>query len=476
MPTNPDTGHQERSASRDGWIVLAVSVAAISMIAALVAAGIAVRGGGDGESVATGGSETFQVSLVDAGGVMSIEPSTIEIAPGTEVTLEVTNDGTMPHDIALMGETGTALLDPGESETVNIGVIQESTQAWCTVPGHKEAGMVMDIVVSGAAASTGAVASGGVDYGDTAVWDAGATPSAEFVARDPDAPPMEPRPGGQVHEIDMRATETVIEVAPGVTQEVWTFDDMVPGPILRGKVGDVFRLTITNEGAINHSMDFHSSKVAWADGEADLMQDIAPGESKVYEFEAKHAGFFMYHCGTAPALHHIGNGMFGGMIIDPPDLEPVDRELVLVQSEYYFGPEGEAGSLAKMQEVDFDAVVFNGYANQYTHEPIADIEVDERVRIWVLDAGPSENSSFHIVGTIFDTMWKEGAYHLRPDDTRGGVQAMDLQPAQGGFVEMTFDQPGRYLIVTHKFSNVGLGALGFIDVGDFELGDEMGSH
>jgi nitrite reductase (NO-forming) len=118
-----------------------------------------------------------------------------------------------------------------------------------------------------------------------------------------------------------------------------------------------------------------------------------------------------------------------------------------------------------MQRQAFDAVVFNGYVNQYQHAPIR-VEPNERLRVWVLDAGPSENSSFHIVGTIFDTVFKEGSYMLRPDARQGGAQALDLQPAQGGFVELTFDEPGLYPIVTHKFANVGKGALGLFQAGD----------
>src|SRR3546814_16416781 len=105
-----------------------------------------------------------------------------------------------------------------------------------------------------------------------------------------------------------------------------------------------------------------------------------------------------------------------------------------------------------------DYVVFNGYVNQYQHAPIR-VEPCERIRTWVLDACPNENSAFHIVGTIFDTVYREGAYTLRPDATRGGSQVLDLQPAQGGFVEFTFDEAGLYPIVTHKFANGGQDAM-----------------
>ena len=183
----------------------------------------------------------------------------------------------------------------------------------------------------------------------------------------------------------------------------------------------------------------------------------------------------MYHCGTPPVIHHIGRGMYGAIIIDPPTLPPVDHEYIFVQSELYFGPEGGPGDLTKMVNEQHDAVVFNGYHSQYVHSPIR-VEPGDRIRAYVLDAGPSENSSFHIVGTIFDTMYKEGEYSLQPGSpNRGGAQALDLQAAQGGFVEFTLDEQGKYAIVTHKFANPGKGALGFFQAGE-PLSDEAGGH
>jgi nitrite reductase (NO-forming) len=270
----------------------------------------------------------------------------------------------------------------------------------------------------------------------------------------------------------MTATESVVEVAPGVKQQAWSFDGKVPGPALRGWVGDLFTITLVNDkrNKLGHSIDFHASKVAWNDE----MRTINPGEQLVYQFQAKHAGIYMYHCGTAPTLHHIGNGMYGAIIVDPPGLPKVDHEYLLVQSEQYYGPQGQPGSLRKMQNESLDAVVFNGYATQYKFRPIR-VEPHQRVRVWVLDAGPSENSAFHIVGTIFDTAYKEGEYLLRPGAGRGGAQVLDLQPAQGGFVEFTFDEPGLYPIVTHKFANVAKGALGLFQAGEVKA-DSGGGH
>ncbi len=433
------------------------TVVIVTLLVPLVA--VLVSSGGDNGGTAStgGGVEKVAVEI----GEFYVKPATIQVPVGAELVLTVKNVGTMPHDLRLEGgKAGTKMLDVGATEEVSLGQIDATTQAWCTVPGHKEAGMVLDIQVadSAAQASTSGhdmTASGGASG---ATIDFAAAPGPDWKPFDPT---LAPAPGGTEHKITFHATETVMEVAPGVKQEMWTFNDQVPGPILRGKVGDIFTITLVNDGKLGHSLDFHASKVAWNDE----MRTIQPGESLIYQFEAKFSGIWMYHCGTAPALHHIGNGMFGSVIIDPPELAPVDHEFVFVQSELYLGPDGQPGDLSKMQAFTPDAVVFNGYVNQYQHAPIR-VEPGQRIRAWVLDAGPSENSAFHIVGTIFDTVYKEGVYLLRPNATRGGSQILDLQPAQGGFVEFSFDEAGLYLIVTHKFSNVGKGALGVFQAGE----------
>ena len=454
ITTSTDAGRE----GKDGLVVLSVLGAVIAIVIALVGAGFGMRaideaeGGGTGV-VATGEPVTFDLEV----GELYVKPASIDVPAGSEVIVNVTNVGVMEHDLKLRGATGTDLIPPGGKVTASLGVVQSTTEAWCTVPGHKEGGMVLEINVTGSAPVTGG-GGGGSAAASGAEIDFAAKPAADFTPFDP---ALKPAPGGREHTITMRATEKVIEVAPGVTQEMWTFGDVVPGPMLRGRVGDIFTITLVNEGKIGHSIDFHASKVAWNEE----MRTIAPGESLVYQYEAKHAGIFMYHCGTAPALHHIGNGMFGAIVVDPPALPAVDHEFILVQSELYTGAEGKPGDLAKMQNEDHDAVVFNGYVNQYLNHPIR-VEKDQRVRVWVLDAGPSENSSFHIVGTIFDTVFKEGTYVLQPDGRRGGAQALDLQPAQGGFVEFTFDENGLYPIVTHKFANVGKGALGLFQAGE----------
>jgi nitrite reductase (NO-forming) len=121
--------------------------------------------------------------------------------------------------------------------------------------------------------------------------------------------------------------------------------------------------------------------------------------------------------------------------------------------------------MTKMMNATQDAVVFNGYVNQYKFAPLK-VMPNERIRVWVLDAGPNENSAFHVVGTQFDTVFKEGAYLLRPDNAaHGASQTLDLQPSQGGFVEFSLHEAGTYAMVTHKFANVAKGAVGLFQAG-----------
>lgn len=250
--------------------------------------------------------------------------------------------------------------------------------------------------------------------------------------------------------------QKLLEVAPGVKQMMWTFGGQVPGPVLRGHLGDVFNVTVVNDMPMSHSIDFHASQTSMTDN----MREIAPGKSLTYSFKAQYAGIFMYHCGTVPALQHIGSGMYGAVVVDPPDLSPADHEYVIVQSELYFGPQNGAADWNKMTSAKPDAVVFNGYYNQYKYSPII-AKAGDRLRFWVIDDGPSEISSFHIVGTIFDTVYKEGNFLLAKGDA-GGSQALDLMPGQGGFVELTVPEPGMYALVNHKFADANDGALGMI--------------
>ena len=269
---------------------------------------------------------------------------------------------------------------------------------------------------------------------------------------------------GTVHDIDMPIIEKDMTVADGFVVHVWTFGGQVPGPTIRVHLGDTVHVHLTNTATMSHSIDFHASQTAMND----QMVEIKPGATFTYTFTADYAGVWMYHCGTAPALHHIANGMFGMVIVEPKGgLPKVDKEVAIVQSEWYLGAQKEPVDYAKANAAAPapDFVVFNGVANQYKDNPIA-VPTKGRVRVFVLDVGPNIDSSFHVVGTIFDTVTKEGIQLVKGNAGGWGSQAVDLSPAQGAIIEFSPQEDGMYPMVTHAFNFVGKGAIGLFMAGD----------
>jgi nitrite reductase (NO-forming) len=409
---------------------------------------------------------------------LSIEADVDEIPAWATVTFTVVNEGAIPHDAAV-GSTGSAMLNTGESDTFTVDAPGSGELTLiCTVPGHESGGMRLALPIIGGDAEPVEAATDPGAGGETTVAAASADNADAY---DGDKPPLErrdpmlpPAPGGDVHDITWTIEERVMQVAEDVWQEVWTFEGEAPGPTLRVNVGDTINLTLKNpeDARVGHSIDFHASQVAWNDE----MRTINPGEELLYSFEATHAGVFMYHCGTAPALHHIGNAMHGLIVVEPEGgLPDVDHEFFFVQHEYYLGPQGEPGALDKMAKTaaEPDLVVFNGVANQYLDEPI-EVGVEDSIRAWVVNNGPSADSSFHVVGTIFDAVVKEGMELSADNPGRWGSQALDLAPAQGGYVEFTLATDGLYPIVTHAFNHTGAGALGLFKAGDG--GDAAGAE
>jgi nitrite reductase (NO-forming) len=269
---------------------------------------------------------------------------------------------------------------------------------------------------------------------------------------------------GTVHDIDFPIIDKDITVAEGFVVRTWTFGGQVPGPTIRVHLGDTVNVHLTNEGSMAHSIDFHASQTAMNR----QMIDIAPGETFTYTFTADYAGVWMYHCGTAPALHHIANGMFGMVIVEPDGgLPEVDQEVALVQSEWYLGAQKQPVDYAKANAAAPapDFVVFNGVANQYKDNPVM-VTTKGQVRVFVLNVGPNVDSSFHAVGTIFDTVIKEGVILAKGNAGGWGSQAVDLSPAQGAIIEFSPQEDGMYPFVTHAFNFVGRGALGIFMAGD----------
>ncbi|MFJ9669091.1 multicopper oxidase domain-containing protein [Streptomyces sp. NPDC101219] len=409
---------------------------------------------GSGAATAT---RTIEVTLAD----MRIRPARLDVAAGTALRLKVTNADVQRHDLKVEDGPSTPMLGKGDSHTLDLGTVTEDREAWCTLPGHRAAGMTMDIVVKDTAKNGTAEHADGHDGHSTTAsngLDLAADFSDGWQARDAG---LAPAPGGTVHEVELHAAHTTVEVAPGVKQQMWTFGGTAPGPTLRGKVGDVFEITLVNDDTgMGHGIDFHAGALA----PDKPMRTLDPGEQLVYRFRAEKAGAWLYHCSTSPMLQHMGNGMYGAVIIDPPGLAKVDHEYVLVSSELYTGTPGSTAQVTKMRRNTPDAWLFNGIANQYTQRPLK-AKAGERARFWVVAAGPSDGIAFHIVGTVFDTVYKEGAYALKSGDA-GGAQVLDLAPAQGGFVETTFPEAGHYPFVDHDMRHAEAGAHGMVEVSE----------
>jgi nitrite reductase (NO-forming) len=439
------------------FVIATVGMVLVSIVFAMLVYPSSGAPAATGSPSATVGGEAIdaiEISAFDLG----FEPATVDVPSAGVYTLTFVNTGAIAHDITLDG--GAALTaQAGETVSADVTVPEGGIGFICSIPGHADGGMRGVISVAGVGPEDGG------DHG-------GPAPDTT-VEKDPDAPPYELREAvapplleGEVHDIDLVIEEKEMTVAEGYVQKVWTFNGSVPGPVIRVKVGDTIRIHLKNPATsqLPHSVDFHASQVAWNDE----MTDIAPGEEKVYEWTASYAGIWMYHCGTSPALHHIANGMYGMVIVEPAQgLPPVDAEFAIVQSEWYLGPQRDVASLKKAAAAAPapDFVLFNGVANQYRDNPIQ-VETGERVRVFVLNAGPSVDSSFHVVGTIFDSVTKEGVQLQRGNEGAWASQAMDLAPAQGGIVEFVTAEDGLYPMVTHAFNFVGRGALGLFQAGD----------
>ena len=287
-------------------------------------------------------------------------------------------------------------------------------------------------------------------------------------------PELKPLDSSPVKSIKLDTTHKIIEIAPGVKFSAWTFGDQVPGPTIRARVGDRIRFSMTNRSdeavpgvrmtaaPMMHSMDFHAAMVS----PQDKYRSIAPGQTIEFEFTLNYPGVFMYHCGTPMILEHIASGMYGAVVVEPRNGYPtkVDREYVVIQSEFYAKAPAK-GAKEQVYALDGEAVraarpnytVFNGRFNGMVDAPLA-AKPGERVRLFVLNVGPSKTSSFHVVGTIFDRVWIDG----NPDNQFRGMQTVLLGSSSSAIVEFVIPEAGSYIMVDHHFANASQGAVGLI--------------
>jgi nitrite reductase (NO-forming) len=316
----------------------------------------------------------------------------------------------------------------------------------------------------------------------------GAFAQGSALSMDAALKPLDPAP---VKEVRLDTTHKIIEIAPGVKFSAWTFGDQVPGPVVRARVGDRIKFSMTNRSdekmpgisvtaaPMMHSMDFHSAMVS----PQDKYRSVAPGQTINFEFVANYPGVYMYHCGTPMVLEHIASGMYGMMIVEPREGYPTkaDREYAVIQSEFYTKPDPDKRKVdgvplyvldgARVRAKAPTYTVFNGRYNGFVEKPLI-AKPGERVRLFVLNVGPSNTSSFHVVGTIFDRVWFEG----NPDNQWRGAQTALLGSSNTAIVEFIIPEAGSYVMVDHHFANASQGAIGLIAAGGAAEGGSPADH
>jgi nitrite reductase (NO-forming) len=274
--------------------------------------------------------------------------------------------------------------------------------------------------------------------------------------------------------IELETIEKHMMLADGVQYEFWTFNGSVPGPFLRVRVGDTVELHLKNahDSKFPHSIDLHA--VTGPYGGAMLTQ-TAPNQTTAFQWKALNPGLYVYHCATPLMPHHVANGMYGLILVEPEDgLPRVDREFYVMQGDVYtegkLGDRGfQAFSMEKLLAERPEYIVFNGAVGALMGPQALHANVGEKVRIFFGVGGPNITSSFHVIGEIFDTVYPEGA-----SEAQHHLQAT-LVPAGGATtVELTFQVPGTYMLVDHSLSRVVKGAVGAVIVEGPEAPDTYG--
>jgi nitrite reductase (NO-forming) len=296
------------------------------------------------------------------------------------------------------------------------------------------------------------------------------------VAVAPQMPPPSGRTTQAIIDVHFEVVEGVsmIDPATGVETETWGYklvegsDGIVvgtPGPVIRGRVGDILRFTITNPSSNHnpHNVDFHAVTGQGGGAEATT---VAPGETKTIEARLLYPGFFMYHCAYGDIPAHISHGMFGGILVDPETpLPEVEHEWYMVQSEYYTASRRPGEVRFDRAAVTDEApsfVVFNGAVGALTGENALQMAVGEKARIYFINAGLNLTSNFHPIGSHWDKVYPEAALLNAP--LRGSQTT--LVPAGGGTVaELIGQVPSTIVLVDHALARaIDKGAVGQIVV------------
>ncbi len=390
------------------------------------------------------------VFMGDAGAIAGKVNPDLVVPENAVVQINVINGDGAIHDIAVpdFGAKSDQITGKGASTAIVFRANKNGTFEYlCTLPGHKAAGMFGKVIVGEQVAQA-----------DTGALD---------IAQDPTAvgAPVGKR-GPQKITVDLETTEVVGKLASGSTYKYWTFNNKVPGPFVRVRVGDTVTVNVSNakDSSHIHSVDFHA--VTGPGGGAAVTQ-VPPGQTKSFTFKARHPGLFVYHCATPMVAQHITNGMYGMILVEPEGgLPAVDREFYVMQGELYtaqkHGAQGlQEFSLEKLLDERPEHLMFNGTMDALTDKYKLQANVGETLRIFFGVGGPNLTSSFHVIGEVFDKVYDQASLTSTP---LTDVQTTLVPPGGATMVEFKVDVPGNYILVDHALSRVEKGLSGILTV------------
>jgi nitrite reductase (NO-forming) len=394
-----------------------------------------------------------KMAFVGVGGdIEGVVNPILRVAEGAVVQVGLINGDGVEHDVVFpdfKAATDKVNRKGASSVTVFRAAPSGEFAYFCSLPGHRQAGMEGKIAVGGGKTTVAAV-----------------PPSVSIVRNPADLPaPLSAGPP-RTFQIELEAVELVGRLATETTYTYWTFNGTVPGPFLRVRVGDTVDLTFKNrkDSRMIHSVDFHATT---GPGGGAVATQTPPGETRTLRFKALNPGLYVYHCATPMVANHITSGMYGLILVEPPGgLPTVDREFYVMQGELYtdrpFGQRGhDEFSVEKLLAERAEYFVFNGAVGALTTEHPMKAKVGETVRIFFGVGGPNATSSFHVIGEIFDRVYKEAAVGSPPATN---VQTTMVPAGGAAIVEFKLDVPGRYILVDHSLSRLERGLAGFLVV------------
>jgi copper-containing nitrite reductase len=281
----------------------------------------------------------------------------------------------------------------------------------------------------------------------------------------PEVPPPITRKQPAVVIVEMTAESVIKRLNHDYKYPFWRFGKGVPGPFIRARVGDVLEVVFNNQDktGMPHNIDFHC---VLGPGGGSAVTNCDKDQTRRCRFKLLYPGLFVYHCAAAPVPLHIANGMFGLVLVEPEEgMSKVDKEFYVMQSEFYLeepeDPNSEVAepSYNKGLREQPDVVVFNGREGSLTEGNVLQAKVGDKVRIYFGNGGPNLISSFHVIGCIFDKVYREGSL-LNPPDR--GIQTTLVAPGSASITELALRTPGTYTLVDHAIFRLDKGAVGFL--------------